>query len=29
MGTFLPVNINYILSFTFIDAIVHYNVPDI
>ena len=29
MGTFLLVNINYILSFAFIDAIVHYNVPDV
>ena len=29
MGTFLLVNINYILSFAFIDAVVHYNVPDV
>ena len=29
MGTFLLVNINYILSFAFIDAIVYCNVPDI
>ena len=29
MGTFLLLNINYILSFAFIDAIVHCNVPDV
>ena len=29
MGTFLLENINYILSFAFIDAIVYCNVPDI
>ena len=29
MGTFLLVNINYILSFAYIDAIVHCNVPDV
>ena len=29
MGTFLLLNINYILSFAFIDAIVHCNVLDV
>ena len=29
MGTFLLVNINYILSFVYIDAVVHCNVPDV
>ena len=29
MGTFLLVNINYILSFAYIDAVVHCNVPDV
>ena len=29
MGTFLFVNINYILSFAYIDAVVHCNVPDV
>ena len=28
-GTFLLVNINYILSFANIDAVVHCNVPDV
>ena len=27
--TFLVVNITYILSFAFIDVVVHYNVPDV
>ena len=29
MGIFLLVNINYILSFAYIDAIVHCNVPNV
>ena len=29
MGTFLLVNIDYILSSTYIDVVVHCNVPDV